>query len=126
VREGIDVPVSEGVRVGDFVEEGDGVSVSEGLREREEDDVSEEVGVRVDVSEEVREGDQEGDSVAEEVFVGEGLADSDTEGLGDTGPYETEKTGSPCAFVAMSIGLVNWMSVVVFAGTATPVEVKST
>ena len=112
------------------------VDVSDGVRVP----VSEEVGVRVGVSEEVlveeglgdsdpeevREGDQEGDPVSEEVLVGEGLADSDTEGVGDTGLYETEKTGSPCAFVAMSMGLVNWMSVVVFAGTATPVDVKST
>ena len=92
--------------------------------------VSEEVGVRVGVSEEVLVKEGLGDSVSEEVreevLVGEGLADPDTEGLGDTGLYETEKTGSPCAFVAMSMGLVNWMSVDVLGETATPVDVKST
>jgi len=53
------------------------------------------------------------------------VVDRDPEGVGDTGPYDTEKTGSPCAFVAMSMGLVNWMSVVVLGGTDTPVDAKS-
>ena len=101
--------------------------VSEGVRDREglgECDSDEET-----VSEGVREGNKEGVRVG--VLVAEGDADSDVEdvsdgeGVGDTGTYEIEKTGSPCAFVAMSMGLVNWMSVVVFAGTATPVDVKS-
>lgn len=117
VREGVCVRVSEGVRVGDFVEEGDGVSVSEGLG----DGVSEEVGVSVDVSEEVLVKEGLGDSVSEEVREEAPVG----EGLGDTGVYETEKTGSPCAFVAMSMGLVNWRLVDVFAGTATPVDAKS-
>ena len=54
------------------------------------------------------------------------VVDRDPEGVGDTGIYDTEKTGSPLSFVAMSMGLVNWMSVVVFGGTATPVDAKST
>ena len=110
---GVRVGVSEEVLVGEGLED----SVAEEVREGDQEGDSD--------PEEVREGDQEGDSDPEEVLVGEGLGDSDTEGLGDTGLYDTEKTGSPCAFVAMSMGLVNWRSVVVFAGTVTPVEVKS-
>ena len=101
------------------------MAVSEEVRDRDKEGVLVSEGVRVSVSEEVREGDQEGDSDPEEVLVEEGLGDPDTEGLGDTGLYETEKTGSPCSFVAMSMGLVNWMSVDVLGGTATPVDVKS-
>jgi len=93
-----------------------GLGLEEDVRGREPDEVGE--GIGVGVSEEVREGDKEGDSDPEEVLVGEGL--------GDTGLNETEKTGSPFAFVAISMGLVNRMSVVVFAGTVTPVDAKST
>ena len=94
-------PVSEEVRegVGVFVEEGVGDPVSEEVRE--EDPVT------------------EGDADADVEVV------SDGEGVGDTGPYDTEKTGSPLSFVAMSMGLVNWTLVVVLGGTATPVDVKS-
>ena len=147
--EGVSEGVRDGVPVSEEVREGD--SVSEGVRDREgvgdcvseEDPVTEDVlveeGAGVSVSEEVRVGvfveEGVGDPVSEDVReedpVAEGDADavsevvSDGEGVGDTATYEIEKTGSPCAFVAMSMGLVNWMSVVVFAGTATPVDVKS-
>ena len=101
------------------------VDVSDGVRVPVSEEVLVEEGLGDSDPEEVREGDQEGDSDPEEVLVEEGLGDPDTEGLGDTGLYETEKTGSPCSFVAMSMGLVNWMSVDVLGGTATPVDVKS-
>jgi len=68
---------------------------------------------------------RDGDPDPEEVFVGEGDWEPDPEGVGDTGLYETEKTGSPCAFVAMAMGLVNWTVAEVVAGTATPVDAKS-